>query len=401
MKPRALVIEPDLSGYRWRYVQWTIEALVEAGYDCTLWTEPQHRNHPLTLGYEVSRSAVRIVSHRDGSHRFSFPHAVLKAGKTGIGLYAAFASIYRRVSQSEPVDLVVVPDGDFILDAVGMLGSPFGATRWMCIAMRQWFHLREMGVGAPRRPFLAAVRKRLFHRALLGGNLAAVLTIDPMLSVWHAKSPLSGQCPPVHYLAAPFADVEYVERHEARMRLGIGEERCILVYGSISDRKGIKELLYACMKRSEHPLIVIAGEQTKDVRAFMASIGGGLFSRVRVFEQFISPEMEADLFCACDAVWVGYKGHYGMSDVLAQARRYGKTVIATDSGLIGWFAKRDRLGPLLRSLSAASINAAIDEAFELSGNAPSAPQSDADESLLARDTVDRFKKIVQTASMSS
>ena len=93
MKPRALVIEPDLSGYRWRYVQWTIEALVEAGYDCTLWTEPQHRNHPLTLGYEVSRSAVRIVSHRDGSHRFSFPHAVLKAGKTGIGLYAAFAAI--------------------------------------------------------------------------------------------------------------------------------------------------------------------------------------------------------------------------------------------------------------------------------------------------------------------
>ena len=141
--------------------------------------------------------------------------------------------------------------------------------------------------------------------------------------------------------------------------------------------------------------------QVHDVRAFMASIGGGLFSRVRVFDQFISPEMEADLFCACDAVWVGYKGHYGMSDVLAQARRYGKTVIATDSGLIGWFAKRDRLGPLLRSLSAASINAAIDEAFELSGNAPSAPQSDADELLLARETVDRFKKIVQTASISS
>ena len=399
MRPRALVIEPDLSGYRWRYVQWTIEALVEAGYDCTLWTEPQHRNHPLTLAYEVSRSSVRIVSHHDGGRRFSFAHAILKAGKTGFGLYAAFTSIYRQLSRSEPIDLVVVPDGDYIMNAVAVLGSPFGTTRWMCIAMRQWFHLREIGVAAPRRPVLALVRKRLFQRALRGGNLAAVLTIDPTLSVWHAKSPSSGRCPPIHYLAAPFADVEYVERNEARARLGIGQERCILVYGTISDRKGIKELLYACMKRHEHPLIVIAGQQTKDVRTFIASIGGGLFSRVTILDQFISPEMEADLFCACDAVWIGYKGHYGMSGVLDQARRYGKTVIATDSGLIGWFTRRDRLGPLLRSLSSASINAAIDEAFELSGNGPALPQSETDE-LLARDTVNHFKKIVQTASMS-
>ena len=88
--------------------------------------------------------------------------------------------------------------------------------------------------------------------------------------------------------------------------------------------------------------------------------------------------------------------HFG---VLDQARGYGKTVIATDSGLVGWFTRRDRLGPLLRSLSSASINAAIDEAFELSGNGPALPQSETDE-LLARDTVNHFKKIVQTASMS-
>ena len=169
------------------------------------------------------------------------------------------------------------------------------------------------------------------------------------------------------------------------------------MYGQISDRNGIKELLYACMRRQTHPLIVIAGEQSADVRAFLASIGGGLFSRVAVFDHFISPEMEADLFCACDVVWLGYKRCYGMSSVLTQARRYGKTVIATDSGLIGWFTERDGLGPLLPELSATAINEAIDEAFILNESPRIAFEG---ETLLTSNTVDHFKKIVQTALAS-
>jgi hypothetical protein len=400
MKPRALVIEPDLSGYRWRYVQWTIEALVEAGYECMLWTQPRHRDHPLILGYQVARAAVTVVTDRERGRRLARPSAWLNAAGMGFGFYAAFASLYRHLTRSSRLDLVVVPDGDYLLNAVGVLGSPFGATRWMCIAMRQSFHLRDMGVRAPRRPLAQLLFKRLFYRALRGGNLSAVLTIDPTLSIWHARTSSGGQYPPVHYLEGPYPDADRVEQHEARARLGIGGERCILVYGTVSDGKGIKELLYACMRRDEHPLILIAGEQTKDVRSFIDSIGGALFSRIKVYDQFISPEMEADLFCACDAVWVGYKRHYGMSGVLAQAHRYGKTVIATDSGLIGWCAKRDGLGPLLRNLSARSINTAIDEAFELGGtHRGGALQWDGAEPV-SSDTVNHFKKIVQTTLAS-
>ncbi|PMS17225.1 group 1 glycosyl transferase [Trinickia dabaoshanensis] len=399
MKPRALVIEPDLSGYRWRYVQWTIEALVEAGYECMLWTQPRHRDHPLVLAYQVSRAAVSVVVDRRRDRRLARDSAWLNAANIGFGFYAAFASVYRHVVRTGGVDLVVVPDGDDILNAVGILGSPFGSTRWMCIAMRQSFHLRDMGVQAPRRPLTQPIYKRLFYRALRGGNLSAVLTIDPTLPVWHTKFATSGPCPPVHFLEGPHPDADHVEQHEARERLGIGNERCILVYGTISDSKGIKELLYACMRRDEHPLVLIAGEQTKDVRAFIDSIGGALFSRVIVFDQFISPEREADLFCACDAVWVGYKRHYGMSGALAQAHRYGKTVIATDSGLIGWVTKRDGLGPLLRNLSARSVNAALDEAFT-HGAARRAVSHWNGADAVAGDTVNHFKKIVQTTLTS-
>jgi O-succinylbenzoate synthase len=74
-------------------------------------------------------------------------------------------------------------------------------------------------------------------------------------------------------------------------------------------------------------------------------------------------------------------------------------VIATKSGLIGWFVERDRLGPVLPDLSAASINAAIDEALGLSSSARAGFQLES-EVLPAADTVNYFKKIVQTALTS-
>jgi len=43
-----------------------------------------------------------------------------------------------------------------------------------------------------------------------------------------------------------------------------------------------------------------------------------------VLDRLISEEQEADLFSACDAVWLGYMGHYGMSGVLVQAYHFGR-----------------------------------------------------------------------------
>src|SRR5260370_16192863 len=82
-----------------------------------------------------------------------------------------------------------------------------------------------------------------------------------------------------------------------------------------------------------------------------------------VLDTFITNEVERDLFSACDAVWLGYKGHYGMSGVLVQAYRFGKPVIATADGLIGWFCQTGELGPVLDDLSPEAIARAIEEVF--------------------------------------
>ena len=396
MKPRALVIEPDFSGHRWRYVQWAVEALVEAGYECIVSTDASNGKHPLIQGYEAGRAGVEVIGHRGDQRCVSVMHSMLGRAKEDFSFYATFAWVYREVTRSRQVDLVVVPFGDYIVNVIGLLGSPFGTSPWMCVVMRQTFHHREMGVNVPARPVVDYVKKKLFSWALRRGNLSAVLTIDPTLPGWHANSGLAGRSPAVLYLADPFPEGGTVAGDEARARLGIGGERTILVYGAITDRKGVKELVNACATRDEPPLVVIAGAQSDDVRAFLAGLEHRAKERIVVFDHFISPEMEADLFCACDAVWVGYKGHYGMSAVLVQAYRYGKTVLASPFGLIGWFTKHDRLGPVLEDLSTPAINAAIDEVFARAGERGPLHEPDGHK-LLAAHTVSNFKKTVRSA----
>ncbi|RDU99595.1 glycosyltransferase [Trinickia dinghuensis] len=398
MKPRALVIEPDFSGHRWRYVQWAVEALVEAGYECIISTDSNSRAHPLLESYEAGPSPVDVVYYDKSGLRASAFLSALACVKADFAFYAAFEWMYRETTRSRQVDLVVVPFGDYILNAIGFLGSPFGASRWMCIVMRQTFHHRDMGVNVPPRPFVDYVKKQLFFLALRRGNLSTVLTIDPTLAAWCENLRVTGRQPTVRYLADPFPEMGRVGSREARGRLGLRDERTILVYGAITDRKGIKELLSACKVRETHPLVVIAGEQSDDVRAFLSSLDSRSRDGVVVFDHFISPEMEVDLFCACDAVWVGYKGHYGMSGVLVQAYRCGKTVLASAFGLIGWFVKHDRLGPVLEDLSIPTINAAIDEVLACAGERGRVPVAESDGGqLLAAHTVSNFKNTLRSA----
>jgi glycosyltransferase involved in cell wall biosynthesis len=112
-----------------------------------------------------------------------------------------------------------------------------------------------------------------------------------------------------------------------------------------------------------------------------------------VLDHFISGETESDLFSACDVVWLGYKGHYGMSGVLVQAYRSGTPLIATADGLIGWFCGDGELGPVINDLSVDSINQALDQALDSFGENPCVASGH----LLERNTLSHFKQTLQSA----
>ncbi|GLU30534.1 glycosyltransferase [Trinickia caryophylli] len=399
----VLLIEPNFSGHRWRYAQWAAEAFVEAGHACVLVTESRNEDH---------RLARRIAAAGRSDLEIAFVDPPAPSG----GVFAAldripywryhryFRHAYRLVTEFAPVSLVAVPYVDYFLYAVPFLGSPFGSTPWIGVTMRSSFHHRSVGVKAPDRRIVNAVKACLFRQAVRAPGVRALLSIDPTLPEWSARA-LGARAASVRYLADPFPDARADDPARARARLGLPPGRYLLVYGAITDRKGIRELVAALECMDEAPTLVVAGEQDAQIREFLGVHAGRLTPAPVVMDSFVTNETELDLFSACDAVWLGYKGHYGMSGVLVQAYRFRRPVIATAEGLIGWFCRDGSLGPVIDDLSPESIARAIDRALSLPlpvpvphGTAAGAyDESTQHECLLERNTLEQFKRTLREA----
>lgn len=387
MNDSVLIIEPDFSGHRWRYAEWAANAYMEAGYRCVIVTDPRNEGHPLVRKIreqhapDLDIALVEPLAHT-GSVTSKLSYA---------RMHRQFRHMFERARQDRAVALVVVPYVDYFLLAVPFLRSPFGATPWVGITMRSNFHHHLVGVRAPRRPLVNAVKAQLFARAIRAGGMKTLLTIDPTLPDWWKKNGRASRTA-IEYLADPFPDARAAEPGAAKARLGLSDSTHVLVYGAINDRKGLFELIDALGQRAGGayaPTLVIAGAQDADVRERLAAAAAKLVPAPVVLDRFISSDDELDLFSACDVVWLGYKGHYGMSGVLVQAYRFAKPVVATADGLIGWFCRTGELGPVIDDLSPSSINRALDDVLARRARPVLAGH------LLERNTLSQFKETLR------
>jgi glycosyltransferase involved in cell wall biosynthesis len=393
-KDTVLVIEPDFSGHRWRYAEWAAEAAIEAGYACVIATASANATHPLaqrlaTSDYDESSPADLQITFVDPSaHAQGRGLAAFSYGR----FFRYFQHIYRTVSREYRVVKVIVPYLDYFLYALPLLGSPFDSVPWVGITMRATFHHHEAGVRAPRRPLVNAIKAQLFRRALRTEGLRSLLTIDPTLGDWYVAHAGPDDAS-VQYLPDPCPDTPPADLQLARERLGLTQYgQHVLVYGAISERKGVFELIDALAARVDAPTLVLAGAQDMEVRESLRRRLAQLTPAPIVLDRFISNETERDLFAACDVVWLGYKGHYGMSGVLVQAYRSGTPLIATADGLIGWFCRDGELGPVIDDLSPDAINQALDTTLESFSVRPRATGSG---HLLERNTLGHFRQTLR------
>ncbi|MEA3119450.1 MAG: hypothetical protein QOI13_2720 [Paraburkholderia sp.] len=395
----VLIIEPNFTGHRWRYAQWVADAYTEAGYPCLIATESRNEDH---------RLAHKIVASRRSDLEIAFvdPPEPWRGGLSHferisyVRYHRYFRYVHRLLSEFQPLALVVVPYVDYFLYALPFLGSPFGATPWIGITMRANFHHRMVGVKAPDRRIVNTLKASLFRQAMRAQGIRALLSIDPTLPEWSART-MGQRAEAIRYLADPFPNACADDPERARDRLGLFTGRHLLVYGSITERKGIRELVAALEAMgSDAPTLVVAGEQDGPTREFLRVHAHRLKPAPEMLDLFVTNEMELDLFSACDAVWLGYKGHYGMSGVLVQAYRFKKPVIATADGLIGWFCRGGELGPVIDDLSPETIARAIGAVFadKRPARAKVAPGQDTShERLLERNTLEQFKRTLQEA----
>ncbi|HTI19146.1 MAG TPA: group 1 glycosyl transferase [Trinickia sp.] len=395
----VVIIEPNFTGHRWRYAQWAADAFTEAGYRCLIVTESRNEDHRLARKIVAAGRPDLEIAFVDPPEARSASLSVL--GRISYFRYHRyFRYAYQLVSEFQQPALIVVPYVDYFLYALPFLGSPFQGTPWIGITMRATFHHRKVGVKAPDRRIVNAVKSLLFGRAVRVRGMRALLSIDPTLPEWSARA-LGQRAAAIRYLADPFPNAHADDPARARERLGLSLGRHLLVYGAITERKGIRELVTTLEQMgSKAPTLVVAGEQDAATREFLGVHASRLQPAPVLLDLFVTNEMELDLFSACDAVWLGYKGHYGMSGVLVQAYRFNKPVIATADGLIGWFCRSGELGPVIDDLSTDAIGRAIDAVFDAKHPVlvkPVPTQNERHERLLERNTLEQFKRTLQEA----
>ncbi len=270
-----------------------------------------------------------------------------------------YARIWRQAVRNQSIDTVILPFVDDCSNAISLLGAPFGDTPWVGISMRTQFHFPDMGVvvdrplGVGLRASLmrSSLRASLVRRLLRQSTLKELLTIDPTL-ILYAGNQQAREFAKLRYLPDPSYTLPLMSKTEARSSLGIpASGKVILVYGALSERKGIAHLVRAmCLPDCPKTIhVVLAGPQDQGVRTLLESPSVASLiaaNRLHIVSGYISVPTRrmAELIYASDAMWIGYVDFYAMSSVLVLAAQHGLPSITTQQGIVGYLSRMHGCG---------------------------------------------------------
>ena len=350
MAPRFLIAAMESAGHRARWVRWVMESEVMRKVEVIL-SGPrsllEHEELVALRGRFVPQEAFIDDATATVLAGSSFVELLRKQMK--------FRSLYARAVQQAKrggaLDLVILPAADDALDAWAVLGTSFEATPWVGISMRPVFHLGSMrDVVAPSRRD-DWVRTKLYRRLLRDQSLYRLLTIDPTMMDFASSSFSHGERNRLAYLPDPSPEYDLPPRAASRAELGIPDEaRLVLLYGSLTARKGVSQLIHAAgaPQCPSNIHVLLAGRQNGEVSEFLQQIDAKALSasgRLHVLQHYLDDRLERTVLSAADFMWLGYSKFYGMSEVLVLAVRHGLPCIFTREGIVGYLGRKFAVGP--------------------------------------------------------
>lgn len=365
----VMLVEPSGGGHHMAlYVRHVARKLVESGITISLLTTRSAVAHP---SYELVDSEIgnsvklHFLPEFPKNNKFSNITLIITQLKIWLILRYEFAKIAK---ETHPFDVVYVPTLDWIAKAIELVGSPFGKTPFVVLYMSPKHHRKKMGLGPESRHDW--LYEFCFQRLLRIKTLRSVLVIDEYFFEYCKKR--YGSLSKKVKFVPDFGELHgSVTKSGARAVLGIGSgKKVILVYGSLTKRKGIVQLVDAFLASpvSDDLVLLLAGKPDEQIEAMMKTrrmsqlVESG---RIVVLSRFQTEKEEQLVFVASDYAWLGYvSGFYGSSGVLYQAGSIGLPVIAMKDGLIGKLVERYSLGILIdphnkNSIVEALLQAAI------------------------------------------
>lgn len=362
---RLTILEPEASGHHMiLYLRCIAQEAIRRRWQLHLVTTERATTHP---AYQVVRAECGDSLQTSIMNAVDFPAAspsLLNLLKFQYQQFHAFEDAYRNVVVPQRPDAIYVVNFDNMDKVLAILGSPFGRTPFSGMLMSVRFHHRHVGV---RDPGTRSDRlfEWLFYRVLRLPTLCALTTINQPLLDYVRRRKLR-ECEKIHYTPDIAVMRGQIERNAARNRLGIQDQQVvILVYGTLSPRKGIRELLKAVADPScpETTTVLLAGEQDEDIQGFLSTPDNQHLrssGRLIVMHGFLSDAQESLAFHASDIVWLGYRSFYGMSGVLVQAGMMRLPILACREGIIGWMTSQNDLGEIVDVDDHAQVLGAIE-----------------------------------------
>lgn len=348
---KLLVVEPKATGHHMAaYTRFIVREAVARGWSVDV----------LTTRDAVESKAFGFVrGELPGDAGIFFMDAVEKPRTAGAlalvrsqnACYDAMARGFMDLVKQKVPDFVYVVNFDHFDKVLALRGSPFGAVAFGGMMMSVKFHRHAAGLGPKSRSdfFYGWLFRRML--AISGLKFCAVID-EPFFDYARAADR------PVFRKLSFIPDVGELSgnltRSEARRSLGIADGRfVVLVFGTLTKRKGVAELFKAVRRIPEtfDILIHMAGRQNESIRTLMKTpLAEGLIrdGRLMVSSGFQDERREFVAFRSADAVWVGYvQGFTGSSGVLIQAASIGVPVIASSEGLVGRMTGKHGLGALV------------------------------------------------------
>jgi glycosyltransferase involved in cell wall biosynthesis len=244
-------------------------------------------------------------------------------------------------------DFVYALNIDYMDKAIQLLGAPSRPTPMGGMTMRVRFHLNRLGVET-HRSLLSSLASWSFSQLLRTRSLASVTTADPSLLSYCERQP-AARYRKVFYVPEIGMEPPAVPAAEARAAFGLrADDRVILVFGFIDERKAYDELIEAiCTAEVDRVRILVVGNARDSAREALDGVKyeplrrrGILVTRLG----FAEDEVQARAFAAADLVWVAYRNHSTMSGVFSQAMSCALPVIAPNYGLLSWLVSEYKVG---------------------------------------------------------
>lgn len=277
-----------------------------------------------------------------------------------VRLWGIIREAGRRAEQVRHHQVAYANDGDSWYWPCVALGAPIKGMPLATVLLRIRYHHAPMGYGEDQNRLGSAVQKRVVESLLKRKQLAAVLTPDRSLEMYYlsATRPILER---PHYIPEIAETIRPMNRQAARTTLGLRtDRRLIACFGALSDRKGIVDLIGALREDINLRGIgcFLMGSIDAPLASFLrAAPNRELLIRGQLWIRegpYTAPDRDAAL-SACDAVWLGYKGHPFSSAVLWEAAGSGLPVVGCDKGLIAWEILHNDIGEVVNVESAASV----------------------------------------------